>query len=800
MWEEHPDTAGSVIERHDAVIRQAVAETGGVLIKSKGEGDSTFSVFEDAGDAVTAAVKLQRALQREPWPEGGEVRVRAVLYTGTAEVRANDYNGIAPNRGGRLRAVAHGRQTICCHQTKELATVSGRLSPDVSLRDLGLHRLRDLARGERVFQILHPELPHAFPPLRSLGVRHNLPPPRTSFIGRQSDQVAIHKYLEAGRLVTLTGVGGCGKTRLAIEVASEGLEQFPDGVFFVELAPISEVTVLSAAVGESVGLSHLAFGTGSGDPTQELIEYLSTRDVLLVLDNCEHVVDACADLVDEILERCPTVSVLATSREVLELHGEQVYPVLPLGIDDDSSQHSESVQLFCARVLLVRPDWVMSAADSSDVAAICRRLDGLPLAIELAAARVAYLSPRQIFERLDDRFRLLAGSHRSAGRQQTLHAALDWSHDLLADHERVAFRRLAAFPGSFSYEDAEAVCDEPGAVDVLLSLVRKSLIVMEDTNSQRRFRLLETVRVYAEERLDEAGEDASVRDRHRDHFLFWAESISPELTYLDPDGSVRRERVQPPCRAWLVRVSRSARSRREDLEHDEPNLVQRHRRRPSLAFHRAGRARRPRSGTSGSRPAVAAQVAVLAMEAFDGQLARQAVEASDARPGIWSSLAHALLCLNNGLHGFWTKDPSYVTKVERLGRQAIDLATEPLSRGRQWFWLGQARILLGDLDGAIDALEKGSIESIPGGDMSPASLAMLAGTLHLKGRHDEALAAATEVFERAKSFQDSGLWAWTLYCSLPYPLELGQHGRHAEAAAFMRDLLEDSDIPRPPES
>ncbi len=440
----------------------------------------------------------------------------------------------------------------------------------------------------------------------------------------------------------------------------------------------------------------------------------------------------------------------------------------------------------------------MSATDASDVAEICRRLDGLPLAIELAAARVAYLSPRQIFERLDDRLRLLAGSHRSAGRQQTLHAALDWSHDLLADDERVAFRRLAAFPASFSYDDAEAVCDERGAVDLLRSLVRKSLVVMEDTNGQRRFRLLETVRVYAEERLDEAGEDDSVRDRHRDHFLCWAESIPSEMTYLDPDGSIRRERDN-----LQAALSRSESQGRRDLVARISSTMGR------IWFSDIAEGRRWLSSGLEALDdldpeqrvrvlAVAAQVAVLAMEAFDGQLARQAVEASDARPGIWSSLAHALLCLNNGLHGFWTKDPRYVTNVEQLGQQAIDLATEPLSRGLAWFWLGQARILLGDLDGAIDALEKGSIESIPGGDMSPASLAMLAGTLHLKGRHDEAFAAATEVFERAKSFQDSGLWAWTLYCSLPYPLELAQHGRHSEAAAFMRDLLEDSDIPQTP--
>ena len=247
------------------------------------------------------------------------MRVRAALYTGSAEVRDGDYHGIAPNRGGRLRASPTVDKPSAATRPRSSWTAPGRLSADVSLRDLGLHRLRDLARAERVFQILHPELPPAFPPLRSLGVRHNLPAARTSFIGRQSDRVAVRKYLEAGRLVTLTGVGGCGKTRLAVEVASEVLEQFPDGVFFVDLAPISEVAVLSGAVAEAVGSSHLALGTGSGDPTDELIDYLSTRDVLLVLDNCEHVIDACADLVDEILERCPGVSVLATSREVLEL-------------------------------------------------------------------------------------------------------------------------------------------------------------------------------------------------------------------------------------------------------------------------------------------------------------------------------------------------------------------------------------------------------------------------------------------------------------------------------------------------
>lgn len=797
MWEEHPDTAGSVIERHDALISEAVAESRGVLIKSKGEGDSTFSVFEDACDAMTAAVEFQRGFQRESWPEGGEVRVRAALYTGGAEVRAGDYHGLAPNRGGRLRAIAHGGQTICSQATQELVT-AGLLPAGVSLRDLGLHRLRDLARAERVFQLLHPELPHEFAPLRSLGVRHNLPAQRTTFIGRRPDRVAVQKYLEVERLVTLTGVGGCGKTRLAIEVASEQLERFPDGVFFVDLAPVSDVAVLPGAVAAAVGFSRLALGTGSGRPATELIDYLSTRDVLLVLDNCEHVIDACAELVDEILERCPSVSVLATSREALELQGEQAYPVPPLGVAADSSHDSDSAQLFSARASLVRPDFAMSSADASDVAEICRRLDGIPLAIELAAAQIAHLSPRQIVERLDDRFHLLTGGRRRTRRQQTLHAALDWSHDLLVDNERAVLRRLAAFPGSFSYDAADVVCDEPGAFDLLRSLVRKSLVVMEDEGAERRFRLLETVRVYAEERLVEAGEDASVRDRHRDHFLAWAESIPPEMTYLDPDGSIRRESDN-----LRTALSWSEAQGRRDLVGRLAGTMNR------IWVGDIGEGRRWLStgleAVDDLDPehrvrllTVAAQVAVLAIEASDGEMARQAVDASNGGPGMWSSLAHSLLCLNAGIRGFWTKDAQCAAEVEQLGQQAVELASEALSRGLAWFWLGQARVLLDDLDGAIDALEKGSIEAIPGGDMSPVSLAMLAGTLHLRGRHDDALTAATEVFERRKSFDDSGLWAWVLYCSLPYALELGQHGRHVEAVAFMRDLLEDGGTPLTP--
>jgi predicted ATPase len=800
MWEQHAETAGRAIERHDELIGAAVAAHDGVLIKSKGEGDSTFSVFGDAWNAAAATVELQRRLLSEAWPPSSEVRVRAALYTGEAELRAGDYHGIAPNRGGRLRAVAHGGQSICSEATKALVTgrAGGDLPDGMALRDLGLHRLRDLASAERVYQLVHPELPQEFPPLRSLGVRHNLPAPRTSFIGRRVDREIAQEHLSTKRLVTLTGVAGCGKTRLAIEVASQLLEQSPDGVFFVDLAPVTDVAALPAVFAAAVGFSRLALGTASGRPAEELIDYLSARRALLVVDNCEHVIEACADLVDVILERCPSVSILATSREALNIQGEQVHLVPPLGTAADSSGASESVQLFAARASLVQPGFAMTASDASAVAEVCRRLDGIPLAIELAAAQVPHLSPGQMVRRLDDRFRLLAGGRRGTRRQQTLHAALDWSHDLLAEDERVLLRRLAAFPGTFSHDAADAVCAMPRAFDLLRSLARKSLVVMEDDGPERRFRLLETVRAYAAERLEEVGETAAFRDHHRDHFLAWAESIPPELTYLDPHGSIRREAdnlraalawseacgrrdlvarlAGTMSRVWVADISEGQRWLSTgldavdalDAEHQVRTL------------------------------AVAAQVAVLAMEAGDGELARRAVAASDDTSSLWSALAHALLCLNAGIRWMFTRDAAAAVEVEHLGQRAVELASEPLGRGLAWFWLGQARVLVGDLDGAIDALERGSVEAIPGGDMSPVSLAMLAGALHITGRHDEALAAATEVFDRGKSFNHSGLWAWVLYCSLPFALELGHRGRHDEAMAAVRDVLEDHGTPTTP--
>ncbi|MGH9290058.1 MAG: hypothetical protein ACRD0V_17490 [Acidimicrobiales bacterium] len=757
LWEERPDIAGAVMERHEALIGARVHDQGGVLIRSKGEGDSTFSVFTDACGAARAGVGLQRALDREPWPDGAGVRVRAAIYTGEVELRGGDYYGAAANRCARLRAAAHPGQTVCSQSTEpRLADLTG----EIVRTDLGLHRLRDVARAERVFQLSHGELRAEFPPLRTLAVRQNLPRERTRFVGRDVDVAAIRKQLEVRRLVTLTGVGGCGKTRLAIKAASGLLERFPDGVFFGDLAPVAEPEVVASAVAAAVGFPRMSLGTGSGRPASELVEFLSTREVLLVLDNCEHVIDACAALVDEILERCPGAAVLATSREALDLQGEQVHPVSPLPLPgDDLTEISDAVQLFCERAAAVRPDFVMSALNVSDIAEICRRLDGIPLAIELAAAQIPQFSPRQLVERLGGRLQLFAGGRRQPSRQRSLEGALDWSHELLTDDERTVFRRLSAFPGSFTPDAAVAVCGEAAGLEPLPSLLRKSLIVPEDDGTVRRYRMLETVRAYAQAKLVDAGEEPLARDRHRDQFLAWAEAMPPELTYLDPDGTIRRE--QHNLRAALTW---SGRQDRWDLVGRLASTMNRiwigdvpeGRRWLTAALDGLG----DLDAAHQVRVlAIAAHVAVLAIEAGDGELARRAV-AADERPGVWSSLAHGLLCLNHGLRGFLSKDEHDAAAAERLGRKAVELAPEPLSRGLAWFWLGQARVLLDDLDGAVDALEQGSVDVVRGGDMSVVCLALLAGLRHLNGEHEEALAVATDVLERSRSYEQSGLWAW----------------------------------------
>ncbi|HMF82274.1 MAG TPA: NB-ARC domain-containing protein [Acidimicrobiia bacterium] len=499
-WRSDAEEMAAALASDDRVLHAAMETHGGAVFKSVGDG--ICAVFPSVVEAVRAAVDAQCELT---------LPVRVAVHTGEAVERDGDFFGVTLSHCARLLEAGHGGQVLV--SASAVSVAGDGWGPNIGLRDLGEHRLRDLGEPERVFQVVAPGLERDFPPLRSLeAVRHNLPVQRSSFVGRHDELTEVCERLLARQLVTLTGIGGCGKTRLALEAAVRLVEDFPEGVFFVDLAPLSDSELLGQAVAAGLGL-HLLDTSVEG-----LVGYLAQRRVLVLLDNCEHLLDACAALVDALLARCLDVRVLATSREPLGVEGEQVFRVPSLSIE------TEAMSLFVDRARGVRPDLRTDPETEGAILEICRRLDGIPLAIELAAARTAHLAPAEILERLSDRFRLLTGGRRRVERQQTLAAAIDWSHSLLSEDEKTLFRRLAVFRGSFSLRAAEGICHED-ALELLGSLVAKSLVNLEDQDAQTRYRLLETVRLYAEERLVEAGEAEQFRSSHRDWFLGWIESF-----------------------------------------------------------------------------------------------------------------------------------------------------------------------------------------------------------------------------------------------------------------------------------
>jgi predicted ATPase len=531
------------LARHDVLAEVVLREHAGTLVKSRGEGDSLFGVFARATDAVAAACALQQALCREPWPET-PLRVRIALHTGDATERQGDYLGVAVNRCARLRAIAHGGQILLAGATHEL--VQDSLPSGASLHDLGTHRLRDLQRPERIFQLLHPDLPADFPPLASLdALPNNLPLQVTSFIGREQEIAEVKRLLENTRLLTVTGAGGTGKTRLALQVAAELLPTYADGVWLVELAPLAAPHSggYSALVPDTVA-AVLGVREQSGAPiSKTLVAALKPKSLLLVLDNCEHLLGACATLAEALLRSCPGVRLLTTSREGLNIPGEMPYRLRSLSAPDP--QHLppsperlieyEAVRLFVDRATTVASTFTVTPQNAAAVAQVCHRLDGIPLAIELAAARVRVLPVEKIYERLDDRFRLLTGGSRTAlPRQQTLRALIDWSYDLLDEAARRLLRRLAVFAGGWTLEAAEAVCAGDGieaweVLDLLSRLADKSLVTTEERDEEIRYRLLETIRQYARERLGEGVEETAIRDRHLSFFLGLAERAESEV-------------------------------------------------------------------------------------------------------------------------------------------------------------------------------------------------------------------------------------------------------------------------------
>ncbi len=550
LWERQPRAMRGALARHDELLRRAFESHGGHVFKTGG--DAFCVAFPDAPEAVAAALDAQLALAGEDWGAAKPLRSRMALHTGSAEARDGDYFGPTLNRAARLVAIGHGGQILLSQTVYDL--VRDVLPPNMTLRDLGAHRLKDLQRPEHVFEVVPAGLSVQFPPLRSLvAALHNLPLQLTSFIGRERELSDLRRQLRGTRLLTLTGAAGSGKTRLALQLAAEVLEHYPDGIWFLDLASLTDPALVAQTAASTLGLKEQA----GRSPTDVLVEHLKSHRLLLVLDNCEHLTGACAALAGRLLRSSSEVSILATSREMLSVAGEVAWPLPPLATPDPRQlparepaaalSRYEAVWLFIDRALLVQPAFAVTNANAPAVAEICWQLDGIPLAIELAAARVRVMTVEQIAARLADRFRLLTGGGRAAvTRHQTLRAAIDWSHELLGEQERVLLRRLSVFAGGWTLAAAEVVCTGESiegweVLDLQAHLVDKSLVVVDPgVGAEARYRLLVTIRQYAGDRLQEAGEAAAVRDRHRDWFLAWAERAADELRGAEPKPWLER--------------------------------------------------------------------------------------------------------------------------------------------------------------------------------------------------------------------------------------------------------------------
>jgi predicted ATPase/class 3 adenylate cyclase len=533
LLEEHPADYGSAIARHHELLEAAVEDAGGVVFETIG--DAVYAAFAEPGAALEAARSGQLALAAEDWGPLREIRVRMGLHTGEVERRGTHYFGPALYRCARLMATAHGQQVVLSDTTAEL--VRPLLDGGASLRDLGRHRLKDLNEPERVHQLVVSSLPSEFPPLRSAGGRpNNLPSDVKSFVGRRVELDRIRTLLldEGARIVTLTGTGGSGKTRLALRASERLLEPFGDGVFLVPLASLADSSLVTAAIAQVLGVQDAA----GRSRTDGLVTHLAGKRLLLVLDNFEHVTDAASELAT-VLAAAGDVSVLATSRVPLRIQGEHELQVEPLGAPEtgaslDELSKAPSVQLFAQRAREIRGDFAVTESNGDAVAELCRRLDGLPLAIELAAARTRLLSPEAMLERVDERLELLTGGPADLpARQRTLRDAISWSFNLLGERERTLFARLSIFRGGAALDAAEAVCGDENVLDALTNLSEHSLVVTRwNELGEPRFELLETIAEFARERLVERDETEELARRHAAYFADFAEEVKPFL-YTD---------------------------------------------------------------------------------------------------------------------------------------------------------------------------------------------------------------------------------------------------------------------------
>jgi predicted ATPase/class 3 adenylate cyclase/DNA-binding CsgD family transcriptional regulator len=764
LWEADREAMAAASARHDRIVREQVGASGGRVFRTVGEAHR--AVFADPVAALVSAVAIQRAAGAEPWASGLPIQVCMALHSGACAQRDGDYVGPVVNRAARLLDIGHGGQILVTAAT--YALLADRLPGGIGLRDLGEQRLRDLGRAERVFQVTGSGLAEGFGVLRSLddpALRHNLPSQATSFVGRTAELAELGALVSGGsRLVTITGPGGIGKSRLALQVAADALDGTGDGAWLAELAPVTEPELVARTAAAALRVSE-----GPGRPMLDtLIDAIGGRDLLLILDNAEQVLGAVADLADAIIRSCPRVCLLVTSREPLGVGGEHVFRVPGLAVPpadlvvSDRLAAFESVQLFAEYAAMYRRGFMVDDANAAAVAAICVRLDGIPLALELAAARLGSLSVEEVNARLDQRFRLLTTGNRTARpRHQTLRALIDWSYDLLSPAEQVVFDRLSVFAGSWTLDAAEAVAcggdvAEWQVLDLVAALVGKSLVQAEMTHGSTRYRLLETIRHYAAERLAlRAGPDLrDARVAHRDHYLSLVETGAARLR-------------GPDEHRWLDRM---------DTEFD--NI------RAALAFSIAD----PGGAEPGLRLAAGLRAFVFS-RGHSGEVI-EALRALLGRPDARQPtryLARALVT-NCKLLTHFDRGPDIPSMAEEAITIARDLADDDLAADAlgalNWF-----SFLQGDLPAAL--ARAGDAVALARSAGNPTRLVVALGHRAVfeaeTGDLDASLADYREVLSLARASGDN----YTLVVTL---VNLGVDqitaGQFPAAAAYLRDALE----------
>ena len=741
LWEQHPQPMRTAVYEHDELLDRLVRAHGGVVFKRTGDGAA--AAFADATAALRAAVAAQATLRDKTWPDIGELRVRIGLHTGPAEPVAGDYLGPALNRCARVMATAHGGQVVCSGSTAGVADLA---AGDIVLRDLGAHQLRGVGAPIEIHQVSSAEDGTAFPPLRvdpTAAAGIGLPSPRTTFVGREAELALLDDALQPGAVVTLTGMGGTGKTRLAVHAARHVADRFPDGVHMVELADVEDRPRLASRLMQAAG------GVAAvGDPIAVAVDLLARGDHLLVIDNCEHVVDDVAALAAELADRCPRLTILATSRE-------------PLGIDGERVVRVPTLEPVAAAALFV--DRATAVADKTPlppdlVAQLCDRLDGIPLAIELAASRLSHLTLTQVVDRLNDRFRLLAGGRRGIPRQQTLRAALDWSHDLLSVAERAVLRRLAVFVGGWTLDAAEAVtAGDPVApaevVDLLGRLVDRSLVAFDEQAG--RYSLLETVRDYAEQTLVAEGESVATRNRH----LQWAVAVATAAE--EPDGDPIGGFAAPVLVTEFANLTAAARWAWDegDLRRAARIVVRLMWAFSGAALYREADSWLPRvadaaDATIDPRDSVLAGIASAGLANIRGDFAEAERRCDTLRERIANDSAGALDDLvpivlrirANALAAL--RGPAVAEEALREAAAAAAARNNPMEERRALGEVGAFRMIAGDQDGALSVLERAVTLADPKRDTGePIDVQMALITAQLfAGRVDDAAALMATIY------------------------------------------------------